>query len=120
MSNQKNKNSIELIAACGLYCGACRKYIAGKCPGCKENEKASWCKIRSCNMKNFTPNCSQCTLTTKGECKILNNSIGKVFKLIFRTDRLASLRFISRYGSDAYVDKMAKSNQMAIKVGQKL
>lgn len=21
----------QLIAACGLYCGACRKYLAGKC-----------------------------------------------------------------------------------------
>ena len=27
------------IAACGLYCGACRKFLAEKCPGCKQNEK---------------------------------------------------------------------------------
>ena len=26
------------IAACGLYCGACRKFLAEKCPGCKQNE----------------------------------------------------------------------------------
>ena len=36
-----NKN----IAACGLYCGACRKFLAEKCPGCKPNKKATWCKI---------------------------------------------------------------------------
>lgn len=31
----------KLVAACGLYCGACHKFLTGKCPGCKENEKAS-------------------------------------------------------------------------------
>ena len=35
--------STEYIAACGV---ACRKYLNGKCPGCKQNEKATWCKIR--------------------------------------------------------------------------
>ncbi len=120
MSHQKASNNIELIAACGLYCGSCRKYIAGKCPGCKENTKASWCKIRSCNNENYTPNCSQCTLVAKGDCKILNNSVGKVFKWIFKTDRLASLRYISRYGQDAYVYKMTELKQMSVKVGQKI
>lgn len=24
---------IDNIAACGLYCGACRKFLAGKCHG---------------------------------------------------------------------------------------
>ena len=36
-----NKN----IAACGLYCGACRKFLAEKCSGCKPNKKATWCKM---------------------------------------------------------------------------
>mgnify|MGYP001174253203 CR=1 FL=1 len=48
MSNQ----SLELVAYCGLYCGQCTKYLKGKCPGCKENEKASWCKTRSCCIEN--------------------------------------------------------------------
>ena len=38
----------KLIAKCGLYCGACNSYITGKCPGCNENVKATWCKIRNC------------------------------------------------------------------------
>lgn len=32
----------NLIAACGLYCGACRKYLSAKCYGCHNNEKATW------------------------------------------------------------------------------
>ena len=28
-----------MVAACGLYCGACKKYRMGKCTGCHENEK---------------------------------------------------------------------------------
>ena len=24
-----------MIAVCGLYCGACRKYLMDKCPGCR-------------------------------------------------------------------------------------
>ena len=27
------------IATCGLYCGACKKYRMGKCPGCHEKRK---------------------------------------------------------------------------------
>jgi hypothetical protein len=29
----------ELVAYCGLYCGACRAYRMDKCPGCHDNEK---------------------------------------------------------------------------------
>ena len=36
----------KMVAACGLYCGACKKYRMGKCSGCHKNKKASWCKIR--------------------------------------------------------------------------
>ncbi len=27
-----------MIAACGLYCGACRKYRMGKCQGCNTSD----------------------------------------------------------------------------------
>jgi phage FluMu protein Com len=33
-------SSPELIALCGLYCGACKAYLSDKCPGCRENNKA--------------------------------------------------------------------------------
>lgn len=42
----------EYIAACGLYCGACRKFISGKCPGCRQNEKAAWRRIGTCAIES--------------------------------------------------------------------
>ena len=35
----------KLVAYCGLYCGACGAYLRGRCPGCIENYKATWCKV---------------------------------------------------------------------------
>lgn len=29
----------DLIAYCGLYCGACKSYLMEKCPGCHETQK---------------------------------------------------------------------------------
>ena len=38
----------NLVAYCGMYGGACKAYLRDKCPGCDDQQKASWCKIRSC------------------------------------------------------------------------
>jgi hypothetical protein len=107
----------RLIAYCGLYCGTCSKYKKGNCPGCVRNEKATWCKIRSCNMDNGFSNCSACT-TNVGECKKLNNVFGKIFGFIFKTDRVASLNFIKQKGGHVFIDKMCDLDQMSIKKGQ--
>jgi len=108
----------KLVAYCGLYCGTCSKFKNGKCDGCAANEKATWCKIRTCNIENNFTNCSQCTITTPEDCKKLNNAIGKVFKFIFKTDRLASLQYIKNSGELQYAEKMVSLNQMSIKTKQ--
>ncbi len=80
----------KLVAHCGLYCGACRAYLKGKCPGCHENEKASWCKVRSCCISNGFATCADCKeFPDPNECKKFNNFISKLFGLIFRSDRPA-------------------------------
>lgn len=31
----------NLVAYCGLYCGACGAYLKERCPGCHSNAKAT-------------------------------------------------------------------------------
>ena len=49
-----------LVAYCGLYCGACGRYLKDKCPGCHENQKAGWCKVRVCCVDNHYASCADC------------------------------------------------------------
>lgn len=102
------------IAACGLYCGACRKFLEGKCSGCTNNEKASWCKIRRCCIGNGYHTCAECEREVK-ECKTYSNFIGKVFALLFNSDRPACISYIKKHGEQAYAEEMATRNCKTIK-----
>lgn len=113
---KSNEANIELIAFCGLYCGECRSYKKGSCKGCKENTKATWCKIRKCNIEKNTSNCSECTdFNNLNECKLLNNFIGKVFGFIFKTDRVGSLEYIKKAGAIRYAEEMTANHTMSLK-----
>lgn len=106
----------SLIASCGLYCGACRQYLAEKCPGCRENEKASWCKIRSCCNENDYSSCADCKkVHSEIECKKFNNFISKIFAFAFRSDRIACITAIKALGCEAYAEEMASKKIMTIK-----
>ena len=102
------------IAACGLYCGACRKFLAEKCPGCKQHEKATWCKIRSCCQENKFNTCAECPHDVK-ECKLFSNWIGKVFAFLFNSDRPACIRYIKEQGEQAFAEEMTKRKCQTIK-----
>ena len=102
------------IGACGLYCGACRKYRSGKCSGCQENEKADWCKIRKCSQEKGFHTCAECNKDVK-ECKTHNNFIGKVFAFFFRSDRAACISYIRENGEQAYAEEMARRGQQTMK-----
>jgi len=104
----------ELIAYCGLYCGACGKYQSGKCPGCRLNEKATWCKIRVCCTDNGYHTCAECTKNPH-DCKKFNNFFSKLFALIFKSDREACLRRINEIGEVDYAREMAEKKIMTIK-----
>lgn len=104
----------SLIAFCGLYCGACRSYISGKCPGCRENAKATWCKIRSCNLENGFKSCADCTLTGLKDCKKYNSFIGKAFGFIFNSDRAACIGQIKILGYGKFAVEMAQSKRQSI------
>lgn len=109
----------DLIAYCGLYCGACRKYLNGKCPGCKENTKAAWCKIRTCNQKATTSSCAECTQTPIDKCKTFNNPIGKIFSFVFQSDRKACIQMIKDRGAEGFAQEMTIRKAQTIKRGSK-
>lgn len=102
------------IAACGLYCGACRKFLAEKCPGCKQNGKATWCKTRSCCIVNKFNTCAECSKDVK-ICKLYSNWIGKVFAFLFRSDRPACIRYIKERGEQAFAEEMTRRKCQTMK-----
>ncbi|MFA6780066.1 MAG: DUF3795 domain-containing protein [Paludibacteraceae bacterium] len=114
-SSEKN----QLVAYCGLYCGNCGKFKKGKCPGCAKNEKASWCKIRTCCMDYGYATCADCATTTPRACKNYNNLFAKFFEVVFKSDRKTSVEFIKEHGREAFADLMIDKNLMVIKKEKK-
>ena len=105
----------NLIAFCGLYCGSCKSYLNGKCPGCRDNVKATWCKIRECCQENNLKSCADCNSVELMECKKFNNFISKAFGYIFNSDRPACIYRIRETGYDDYAIEMAVSRRQTIK-----
>jgi hypothetical protein len=103
-----------LVAYCGLYCGACRSYLTDRCPGCRDNVKASWCKIRQCCQENSYSSCADCKLVDLKECKKYNNFISKIFGYVFNSDRAACIVAIKEKGYDAFAADMVQSGRPSI------
>ena len=82
----------NLVAYCGLYCGACKSYLKERCPGCHDNEKARWCKIRPCCMDNQYALCADCKqFSDPNDCKLFNNFMSKVFAFISQEEKSGSV-----------------------------
>ena len=94
------------IAACGLYCGTCRGYRKGKCPGCAANEKAAWCAVRNCCREHGRQSCAECTDMPLENCRKFNSFIGKLFGLVFRSDRQGCILRIREIGPDKFAEEM--------------
>lgn len=106
----------NLVAYCGLYCGSCKKYLLEKCPGCAQNEKATWCKIRSCCMKDKYFSCADCQKHKQiADCKNFKSFISKFFSLLFNSDRVACVDMIKKIGRENYAEEMSKREDMTIK-----
>ena len=106
----------NLVAHCGLYCGACKAYLKGRCPGCHENARASWCKVRSCCMEQELGTCADCgEFPDPMTCRKYNNIMAKLFGFIFRSDRAACIRQIREIGVSAHADTMAEHKRPSIK-----
>jgi hypothetical protein len=108
--------SNELVARCGLYCGACRSYLNGKCEGCLKNEKASWCKIRPCCAEKEIATCAECAeFPNPLDCKKFNNFVSKVFGFVFNSDRAACIAQIKRCGLGEHAKTMTEQRIQTIR-----
>lgn len=97
----------NLVAYCGLYCGACGRYLKGKCPGCAKNEKAAWCGIRKCNIQHSRTSCAECTeFSDVNGCRKFNNTLSRVFGFIFRSNRKACVERIRTVGREQFAAEM--------------
>lgn len=106
----------NLVAFCGLYCAACSRYVKEKCPGCRENKKASWCGVRTCCLERGYDSCADCTEFPEAqECGTFNNFMARIFGFIFRSDRAACIGAIREKGYDAFVRDMAARRARTIR-----
>jgi hypothetical protein len=104
-----------LTAKCGLYCGACSRYLKDKCPGCATNHKASWCTVRKCTTEHGYETCADCRIESIDTCKKYNNFMANVFGFIFNSDRRACIERIRAIGSEAFAKEMTDFGAQSIK-----
>jgi hypothetical protein len=110
------KVNAELVACCGLYCGACKSHLDEKCKGCHENSKATWCGVRSCCMEKQIKSCAECAeFPDPRACRKFNNFISKIFGLVFKSDRAACIAQIRQLGLEGHAKTMAEMKTQTIK-----
>ena len=97
------------IAACGLFCGSCRKFAKGSCPGCHSNEKAAWCDVRRCCIEHGWQSCADCTRLPLADCRKFNSFIGRLFQVVFRSDRRGCIGRIREVGCEVFASEMRLS-----------
>lgn len=107
-----------LVAACGLYCGACGSYRKGRCPGCAGNETATWCGVRACCRKNGFATCAECRdHANPADCPTFHNFISRVIGFVLRSDRAACIRQIRKLGVAGHAQAMAGSGRQTLPRG---
>lgn len=106
----------NLVAHCGLYCGACGAYLRGRCGGCHDNAKATWCKVRSCCMERSFATCADCQdFPDPMTCRKYNNFMARLFGFIFRSDRAACIRQVRKLGLAAHAADMAGHKRQSMR-----
>src|SRR5215475_14780419 len=121
MTEKQIDKDENLIAYCGLYCGACPTYTSGKCEGCRGNSPKcavlyKQCKVRPCCADNGFFTCADCTIyaSTK-ECKKYNPLLLKIASWIESSDRSKSIEMIKTKGRAEFLTFMTERNWVIIK-----
>ena len=110
----------KFVAYCGLYCGACRGHLRGACPGCQGNAKASWCKVRTCNMERRHASCAECAdFPDVKECRKFDNVFSRVIGFVLRSDRAACIAQIRDAGLQRHAERMAALGRQSLRPGSR-
>jgi hypothetical protein len=124
--NQQNQSeqitdNEQLIAYCGLYCGACPSFTSGKCDGCRSNSVKSAvvykaCQVRPCCVENRFFTCADCTIyaSTK-ECKKYNPLLLKIASWVESSDRSKAIEMIKTKGRAEFSAFMEDKNWVCFK-----
>jgi hypothetical protein len=106
----------SLVAFCGLYCGACGRLLKGRCKGCAQNSKATWCTIRACCLGNHYTSCADCKeFSSPEQCKKFNNFMSKIIGFILCSNRKACIERIKAIGAQQFAIEMAGKGLQSIK-----
>ncbi len=98
----------NLVACCGLYCGACPAYLNEKCEGCQQSKRNGWCGVKKCAQEKGISTCAQCSqYPNPMDCKKFNNFISRMMGLVFNSNRAACVEEIRQMGLQIYAAKMA-------------
>ena len=102
----------HLVSYCWLYCGACKKNIAGECPGCKKLEKTpGWCSIRDCCIEKGIENCAKCKeYNNVKACRKYNGIVMRSLSYLCGSDRYTATAMIREKGIEFFADYMAGNN----------
>jgi hypothetical protein len=107
-----NKN---LVAYCGLYCGACRSYLKDRCPGCHENTKAKWCTVRSCCAEHLYASCADCEdHSDPNTCGLFNNVMSTAIGFVLNSNRQASVLQIRKVGLEGHAAIMTERKSQTL------
>ena len=113
--NQQTTPDTRLIAYCGLYCANCSKFNKGKCPGCAENEKMSWCKIRKCCIEKEIANCSGCEeYIYPNDCSKYDTFISRTIELFSSTDRSLCINYLRKNSAEEFVVLMKEKGAVSM------
>jgi hypothetical protein len=106
----------ELVAYCGLYCGACRSYLRGRCPGCHEKENATWCTVRTCCREAKLTSCAECpACADPKDCRKFYNYFSRTIGFFLRSDRPACIAQIKSKGLRGHAKDMALHKRQTIR-----